>query len=786
MKSRKISTKLFALVLTAIALALLCAGWRVSRVTAEQEQLASLDPQVVALRRLQDESQSPVRVSFQHGFPRSVTARVQTEGDDTVERAKFFLRRFRNLYAQNSPHLELKVRHVNRQPAEDVLFFQTYRGLEVFGAGLLVSLNRDTVFHTGGVLMTAGIRLDPTPSIPEARAEAIARRELERLGAHLAGPTKLMLFDRSLLDPNATPEPHLAWRVVLGPASDTNQVFVDAHTGQVLLTLPSTYDSGTSLHGLDLDMQDAEDEANAADDNCYWGSDDVTVADEDDFNSDYNNDPDAVMGFAHIKGIYAFFHENFNRHSYDNDFSQVELFIHSTTTGTASWSSGCELIQVETGKVSFDILGHEFTHGIIGDTSQLIYALEPGALNESYADIMGVVADQEREEALGLSTDWLLGEDKTGGGGAIRDVSDPTNSGQPDHMSELIAPDGDPDGMPPPPCPPELNIFIGKCNDFGWVHRNSGISNKTAFLMAEGGTHPNNGLPVAGMGRNKMRDLKWHAATHLPYFAVFAVAAGYELAIAEAWAQDGTSGFNAADVCTVKNAWAAVGLGSPDSDCDGLDNSIDPDPDGDFIPTGPDNCPSIPNPSQQNSDGDSAGDVCDTDDDNDGVPDADDNCPTIPNPPIPGIAGQPACDDLDDDGVSDKEDNCIGEFNPRQTDSDGDGEGDVCEVDTDKDGVNNDSDNCPTTLNSNQANADGDAFGDACDLCPNTNEPNPAFKPNGLPFQPDSDDDGTPDACDNSFLYNGRTVSFGGINRREDFAKRKWKRALEQSNVSRS
>ena len=37
-------------------------------------------------------------------------------------------------------------------------------------------------------------------------------------------------------------------------------------------------------------------------------------------------------------------------------------------------------------------------------------------------------------------------------------------------------------------------------------------------------------------------------------------------------------------------------------------------------------------------------------------------------------------DDSDKDGVPDGEDNCVEESNPNQTDSDGDGSGDVCDV----------------------------------------------------------------------------------------------------------
>ena len=90
--------------------------------------------------------------------------------------------------------------------------------------------------------------------------------------------------------------------------------------------------------------------------------------------------------------------------------------------------------------------------------------------------------------------------------------------------------------------------------------------------------------------------------------------------------------------------------------------------------------------------------------------------------------------DTDTDGFPDLVDNCPDIINVDQKDTDGDGEGDVCDDtsgvsdDVDNDGTPNANDNCPQQWNADQADNDKDGNGDVCDL--------------------DDDNDGSPDLAD--------------------------------------
>ena len=117
---------------------------------------------------------------------------------------------------------------------------------------------------------------------------------------------------------------------------------------------------------------------------------------------------------------------------------------------------------------SLDIVAHELTHGVITNSANLEYIFQSGALNESFADIFGVMVDRD---------DWKLAENMANPavfpGGAMRDMSDPHNGWrdgaigrgwQPKHMSEYLN------------LPAET--------DQGGVHFNSGIPNYAFYLFA--------------------------------------------------------------------------------------------------------------------------------------------------------------------------------------------------------------------------------------------------------------------------------------------------------------
>lgn len=254
------------------------------------------------------------------------------------------------------------------------------------------------------------------------------------------------------------------------------------------------------------------------------------------------------------------------------------------------------------------------------------------------------------------------------------------------------------------------------------------------------------------------------------------------------------------------NSWLD-GDGTKD-DCEAVPCTTDvltADPTGDYDGDGDrnrlDNCPCSFNPTQRDDDEDGVGDTYSSEN-------GCDNCPDIFNPQtsdmdnnadgIIGLASnvppysrgfidgdvrqtdtdgdgygdlcdveENPCGDLDNDldGVHDYCDNCEYDKNYDQTDTDGDGYGDACDVvvdacgsdDTDGDDVMDLCDNCATVSNPSQDDADSDGVGDLCDNCKDVSNPSSAglsaYLTSGTSSttgsQQDTDSDGLGDDCDN-------------------------------------
>jgi bacillolysin len=111
-----------------------------------------------------------------------------------------------------------------------------------------------------------------------------------------------------------------------------------------------------------------------------------------------------------------------------------------------------------------DIIAHELAHGVTEFTANLAYFQQSGALDESFSDIFGTIIsnwDRSQPDTGGdVSTwKWEIGAGLGKKGMPWRDMSDPTRTGDPDHM----------DG------------YLKTQSDNGGVHTNSNIHNKAAY-----------------------------------------------------------------------------------------------------------------------------------------------------------------------------------------------------------------------------------------------------------------------------------------------------------------
>jgi Zn-dependent metalloprotease len=472
---------------------------------------------------------------------------------------------------------------------------QKVDGIPVFGSSARYVVSPSlAVTEIVASFSTANIA-STTARVSEAEAVAAARRQLgemlrsrprdgvlDQLMATLqtaASKAELAIFDPALMAARgAAPGPlRLTWLVTI----DSFKLFVDAQTGTVIYAYRDQHGIGTrrvyDLAGTtNFPGQQVLDEAAPPAALALGASAPQAAAGA----SRAEPVEDAKLAFQNSAGVRDYYLSMFGRRSFNDNGRQgtgepspFESYVRYGAMQNARWCKGpsvdCPKANVMVYGPSFasalDVVGHEVTHGVIAYEADLVYADEAGAVNEALSDIFGTLIEFIVKPQ---TANWVIGEDLPGRSVTkpLRSMADPPlqspnrtslfdrtkdfsladNFGQPDHYSDYVKRDD-------PLCNSTWDYFNG-C-----VHFNSGILNKMAFLIAEGGRH--RGVTVQGIGRPKLARIAYRAlTTRLNPSSKLSQAAEAFQAACEDLAVGKVAGFTIADCAQVDAASAAVGL----------------------------------------------------------------------------------------------------------------------------------------------------------------------------------------------------------------------------------
>lgn len=391
------------------------------------------------------------------------------------------------LFGLENQDTELILRQVKKAESERtvVRFQQVYEKIPVFAGELLLQLDRanNIILVNGDILPDIKLNITPTVKASTARLDAINAVAVEHnmsSDALRVSEPELWIYDPALIQ-SKTGSTALVWRMEVTSkelAPIRHLVLVDAHNGSIIFNINQV---DTALNRLTYTANNTTTRpgslvCNESKPTCAGG------------------DTDAVNAHLYGGDTYNFYSTNHSRDSLDNAGMALISTVHYDVgycnafwDGTQmTYGDGCSI-------VTDDVVAHEMTHGVTEHESNLVYAYESGAINESFSDVWGEFVDLTN----GKGTDtaavrWKIGEDIPSVG-PFRDMKDPRVFGDPDRM-----------GSP--------NFYTGS-GDNGGVHTNSGVNNKAAYLMTDGDTF--NGYTITGIGITKVAKIYYEVQTNI-------------------------------------------------------------------------------------------------------------------------------------------------------------------------------------------------------------------------------------------------------------------------------
>ena len=435
---------------------------------------------------------------------------------------------------------------------------QTYKGIPVDGRDLIVAADQENYSSMVAGFFESNINIDTNPELEGNQALEQAY-DIDNMITHEKPELEIHV---------AYGEPQLVYRSVIQYNSNEtglhlDEVFINANDGNVVSTV-------NRIHtGLNRNI-------NTKNGGCIKSPDELPgtfLFGESGPSS--NADKYAKDAYKNMGIAYHFYKQMFKRDSLDNKGLQLK----ATVKIKLDMGQGCQgdnaffmgppqnqmVFAADGDKLvnpagALDITGHELTHGVISQESELKYENESGAINEALADIFGSGTEawfhsggSEKGNPAQIKTtknNWTLGETAAQDDDMKRLMYDPTGDGRSkDSYKDRgvcnsatggyntyggggsggpYPGPGGPGGPYPGPSGPG-GPYPGpggpggpgggqgggnSCPDNGYVHTNSGIMNLAFYMLSEGGTHPRNKTnnKVNGIGMEKALKIYYHAS----------------------------------------------------------------------------------------------------------------------------------------------------------------------------------------------------------------------------------------------------------------------------------
>lgn len=381
--------------------------------------------------------------------------------DLAISEISFFDNYKSELGLSENDEMEIKSVEEDELDLTHTRYRQYYKGIEVEGGTYILHSNDGSVIIANGELIE-GLDLENSPTISESEALEIALAEINakeyawqnkdwenELKTDLENedatyyPVGKIIYAKEYLSSAKAENYHLAYKfeVVCSNPDEGYTIYIDAINGNYLKKYPLGFDctnyvgSATMLYygnhsfnvnsaGANYDLEDCTRgngiktkwaeflPSSITDDNGAWGTDDQKGT--------------TTHWLAQV--TWDYYYVKHGRNGMNNSGCQLDM--------RADWSQanaeyrhflGNDKIRIGTidNYLSvLDVIGHEFTHGVIQYTANLEYENESGALNESFSDIFGTAVERY---SVG-SNDWDIAAPAT----ILRSMEDPNDYGDPD------------------------------------------------------------------------------------------------------------------------------------------------------------------------------------------------------------------------------------------------------------------------------------------------------------------------------------------------------------------